>query len=188
MTSRAGRNTASGSFMTDDPIVPKRAICLVVMGVSGAGKSTLASALSARLGIPYVDADDFHSPANVEKMRRGEALTDEDRAGWLAALRRVLDEAETASGTVLACSALKATYRQALSVPSESRKLVFIHIDAETARRRVARRASHFMPMTLIESQFATLQPPADAIVVEATWPVHKAVRHVCDAIGVAPS
>jgi gluconokinase len=172
--------------MTEDPVAPAKATCLVVMGVSGAGKSTLASALGKHLGIPYVDADDYHSPANVDKMRRGEALTDADRAGWLAALQQVLDEAESGSGTVLACSALKETYRQALNVPSASRKLVFIHIDAETARRRVARRASHFMPMTLIESQFATLQPPADAIVVEATWPVHKSVLHVCEAIGVS--
>lgn len=169
--------------MTDAPPARTKARCLVVMGVSGAGKSTLASALGARLGIPYVDADDYHSPENIQKMRRGEPLTDEDRAGWLVTLRRLLDEREAAEGVVLACSALKDAYRLQLGVPSSTRGLVFIHIDPETARRRVARRTSHFMPMTLVEAQFATLQPPQDAITVEAAWPVHKAVRHVCDTL-----
>lgn len=169
--------------MTDAPSASTKLRCLVVMGVSGAGKSTLASALGARLGIPYVDADDYHSPENIEKMQRGEPLTDEDRAYWLATLCRLLDEGEAGEGIVLACSALKDSYRTQLGVPSPSRGLVFIHIDPETARRRVAGRNSHFMPMTLVEAQFATLQPPRDAMVVEAVWPVHKAVQHVCDAL-----
>lgn len=153
---------------------------MVVMGVAGAGKSTLAAALGAKFGISYVDADAYHPPANVEKMKSGQALTDEDRAGWLAALRRVLDDAASnGRGVVLACSALKSAYRDVLGVPGASRYLVFIHIDHDTARRRVARRVSHFMPSTLVDSQFATLEAPADAIVVEASWPVSRAVAHV---------
>jgi gluconokinase len=169
--------------MDNEPNERGKALCLVVMGVTGAGKSTLAAALGARLGIPYVDADSYHSPANVEKMKRGEPLTDEDRATWLAELRRVLEEAELGSGVVLACSALKDSYREVLGVPTPTRRLVFIRIDPEVARRRVARRVSHFMPMTLVESQFATLEPPSNATVVDATWPVHKAVLHVCDVL-----
>lgn len=169
--------------MTEGPSASTKIQCLVVMGVSGAGKSTLASALGARLGIRYVDADDYHSPENIQKMQRGEPLTDEDRKDWLATLCRLLDQGEEGEGIVLACSALKDSYRAQLGVPSPTRGLVFIHIDAETARRRVARRSSHFMPMTLVEAQFATLQPPRDAIVVEATWPIHKSVRHVCDTL-----
>lgn len=163
-----------------DDTTANSAPCLVVMGVAGAGKSTLASALGARFGIPYMDADAYHPPANVEKMKSGQALTDEDRAGWLATLRRVLDDATSnGHGVILACSALKAAYRDVLGVPGASRFLVYIHIDPETARRRVARRVSHYMPTTLVDSQFATLEAPADAIVVEAAWPVARAVAHV---------
>lgn len=157
---------------------------LIVMGVSGAGKSTLAAALSSRLRVPYVDADAHHPASNVEKMQRGQPLTDEDRAGWLQTLKGVVEQAERdETGLVLACSALKATYRQVLGVPSTHRHLVFIQIDPEVARRRVARRASHFMPSTLVDSQFAALEPPAHAIVVDATWPIARSVRHVCETI-----
>lgn len=169
--------------MNSGPSERGKALCLVVMGVTGAGKSTLAAALGARLGIRYVDADDYHPTSNVEKMKRGEPLTDDDRGGWLAELKRVLDEAESTAGVVLACSALKDSYRQALGVPTPTRRLVFIQIDPEAARRRVARRRSHFMPMTLVESQFSTLQPPRDAIVVDATWPVQKSVDHIRDVL-----
>jgi gluconokinase len=166
-----------------------RAPCLVVMGVAGAGKSTLASALGAGFGLPYLDADAYHPPANVEKMKRGEALNDEDRAGWLATLRGLLDGAEAnGHGIVLACSALKTTYRSVLGVPAQGRFLIYIQIDPETARRRVSRRVSHFMPPTLIDSQFATLEPPKDAIIVDAAWPVQRAVKHVCDVVREALS
>lgn len=166
-----------------------RAPCLVVMGVAGAGKSTLASALGTGFGLPYLDADAYHPPANVEKMKRGEPLTDDDRAGWLASLRGLLDQAEgNGHGIVLACSALKATYREVLGVPGEGRFLIYIQIDQETARRRVARRVSHYMPPTLVDSQFAALEPPKDAIIVEAAWPVQRAVKHVCAVVREALS
>lgn len=166
-----------------------RAPCLVVMGVAGAGKSTLASALGTAFGLPYFDADAYHPPANVEKMKRGEPLTDEDRAGWLETLRTLIEQAEgNGHGVVLACSALKATYREVLGVPGAGRFLVYIRIDPETARRRVSRRASHFMPTTLVESQFAALEPPDDAIIVEAAWPVQRAVTHVCGIVRQALS
>lgn len=166
-----------------------RAPCLIVMGVAGAGKSTLASALGAEFGLPYLDADAYHPPENVEKMKRGEPLTDQDRAGWLATLRGLLEQSEAnGRGVVLACSALKETYRQLLNVPSTGRFLVYIHIDPEAARRRVSRRVSHYMPSTLVESQFATLEPPKDAIVVDASWPVQRAAKHVCAVVRQALS
>lgn len=164
-----------------------RAPCLVVMGVAGAGKSTLAAALGAGFGLPYLDADSYHPPENVEKMKRGEPLTDEDRAGWLVTLRGLLDQAQASGhGVVLACSALKATYRDVLGIPGEGRFLIYIRIDEETARRRVSRRVAHYMPPTLIDSQFATLEPPQDAIVVEASWPVQRSVAHVCAVVRAA--
>jgi gluconokinase len=173
----------------DESCESTRAPCLVVMGVAGAGKSTLASALGTGFGLPYLDADAYHPPANVEKMKRGEALTDEDRVGWLATLRGLLDQAEAnGHGIVLACSALKANYREVLGVPGGRRFLIYIQIDHETARRRVSRRVSHYMPPTLVDSQFAALEPPKDAIIVEAAWPVQRAVRHVCDVVRDAMS
>lgn len=168
----------------DESCETPRAPCLVVMGVAGAGKSTLASALGAGFGLPYLDADAYHPPTNVEKMKRGEPLTDEDRAGWLATLRDLIDQAAAnGRGLVLACSALKTTYRDLLGVPGPGRFLIYIQIDPETARRRVSRRVSHFMPPTLVDSQFAALEPPKDAIIVDAAWPVQRAVAHVCDVV-----
>ncbi len=161
---------------------------IVVMGVSGAGKSTLARALSDALNLQFMDGDDYHPPSNVEKMRNGQPLTDEDRAGWLSTLRTLLDEADKRQapqwqGAVLACSALKHRYREALGVDPVRRPLVYIDVSSTVAHQRVARRQSHYMPATLVDSQFDALEVPTDAIVVSYEWKLTQSTAHVVQAL-----
>ncbi|MDN3921608.1 gluconokinase [Roseateles violae] len=132
---------------------------LVVMGVAGCGKSSLGQALAERLGWPYIEGDAHHSPANIAKMRAGEALTDADRGGWLARLGELL--AASPGGAVLACSALKKSYREGLRAASPGLRFVFLDIERELALQRVAGRGDrHLFPVSLVDSQFATLESP----------------------------
>ena len=132
---------------------------LVVMGVAGCGKSVVGRKVAQALGVPLIEGDDFHPPANIAKMRQGVPLTDEDRAGWLRELGAQL--ARHPQGAVLACSALKRAYRDTLraAVP----RLHFLHlaISQDEALARVAARTDHFYPPTLVASQFAALEDPA---------------------------
>ncbi len=134
----------------------------IVMGVSGSGKSTVGIALAAACGWPFVDADDLHSPANKAKMAAHHPLTDEDRAGWLAAVRRQMD-AWAAAGTsgVIACSALKRRYRDVLRDGAGPVRFVYLDIPREILAARLLHRHGHFMPPDLLDSQLATLEPPA---------------------------
>ena len=139
---------------------------LVVMGVSGCGKTTLGAALAARLGAGFVDADDLHPPANRAKMARGEALTDGDRAPWLDLVAGVL---RNRAPVVVACSALRRAYRDRLREAGEVR---FLHLAAprEVIAARLAARQGHFMPASLLDSQYATLEPPGpdEAVTLDA--------------------
>ena len=129
---------------------------VLVMGVSGSGKTTLGELLAARLGVPFVDGDDLHPPANVEKMRRGRPLTDEDRIPWLDAVGERLAE----GSVVLACSALKRAYRDRLREAAPGLRLVYLDGSAGLLRHRMEHRVGHYMPPRLLESQFAALEPP----------------------------
>ncbi len=131
---------------------------IVVMGVSGSGKSTVGSALARRLGVPFLDADTLHPPANVAKMTAGEPLDDDDRYPWLENVGGWL--AGRPAG-VVSCSALKRKYRDQLRVHCP--RVEFLHLDGspETIGRRLAARSGHFMPAALLRSQFATLEPIA---------------------------
>ena len=132
---------------------------IVVMGVSGSGKSTIASMLAQRLHWVYEDADWFHPKSNIEKMHHGEPLNDEDRWPWLLAIAEWIDATRSAGGHgVVACSALKRAYRDILIGDRRDVRLVFLKGDRDLIARRIAARANHFMPSTLLESQFATLQ------------------------------
>jgi gluconokinase len=146
---------------------------IILMGVSGSGKTTIGQSLSRSLGWPFYDADDFHPPANVERMRRGIALTDEERQPWLAALARLIEETLGAEQSlVLACSALKAAYREALmprGANADDVRFVYLRVPAEVAAARISNRRGHFMPASLVPSQFAALEEPADATVINAT-------------------
>ncbi|QRE72779.1 gluconokinase [Methylobacterium aquaticum] len=142
-----------------NPIPPA---VIVVMGVSGSGKSTVASLLAGRLGWEFEDGDDFHPPANVEKMQAGHPLTDEDRWPWLAAIAAWIDRlrAEGRHG-VVTCSALKRAYREILVGDRPDVRLVYLKGDRDLIGRRMAARHGHFMPTSLLDSQFRTLEEPA---------------------------
>ena len=132
---------------------------VVIMGVAGSGKSTLARVLAERLGVPMIEGDEFHSLASLEKMRSGMPLDDEDRETWLARLGAQLRSQE--HGAVLGCSALKQRYREQLRAARSPLYFVFLDIDRDSARARVAARAgSHPFPAALIDSQFVALEPP----------------------------
>jgi gluconokinase len=133
---------------------------VVLMGVSGAGKSTVGVLLAERLGLSFRDADDFHPPANIAKMSRGEALTDADRLPWLDAIAAHL-EAHRTTGCVVTCSALKRAYRDRLRDASPGLRFVHLHGDMALVAARQGARQGHFMPASLVASQFATLEPPA---------------------------
>lgn len=133
---------------------------VVVMGVAGSGKSTVAARLAARLGCELAEADAFHSPANVAKMSAGIPLDDEDRRPWLAEIAAWIRERDQAGrSAVVACSALKRAYRDVLRAASPH--VVFVHLAAapELAAARVQGRAGHFMPESLVASQYAALEP-----------------------------
>jgi gluconokinase len=147
---------------------------VAVMGVTGSGKSTVGIALAKRMGAPFADADDFHSPENVAKMRSGVPLTDEDRRPWLLAIGAWLAEHDGA-GAVVTCSALKRAYRDTLREAAPTVTFLHLHGDKDTVRKRVAGRAGHFMPESLVDSQFADLEPlgPGErGVVVDFALPV----------------
>lgn len=155
------------------------------MGVSGCGKTTVGRTLAGRLGCDFLDADDFHPPENVAKMRGGTPLTDDDRAGWLDRLRAEI-ETRLASGTnaVLACSALRERYRTRLRQPGEPVHLAYLRGDYDTIAARLTGRAGHYMPPTLLRSQFATLEEPgAEAIVVPVELTPDQAAARILGAL-----
>ena len=162
---------------------------LVVMGVSGCGKTAAGAALAKALGARFIEGDRLHPPENVERMARGEPLTDELRAGWLEAVGQALRAAVLGDeGAVAACSALKRIYRDRLKRSEPS--IVFIHlvISREEAFRRVANRRGHYMPASLVDSQFATLEPPGadeNAFSVSAERPVEEIVMAVMEFLAV---
>jgi gluconokinase len=136
---------------------------VLVMGVAGVGKTTIGAALAHALGWRFIDADDYHPPQNVAKMKGGIPLEDEDRWPWLSRLNKVLREEENA---VLACSALKEKYRHRLLQGIAHFAVVYLHGSAELIRSRMQARAHHYMPASLLESQLAALEPPAGAIAI----------------------
>ncbi|WP_245196904.1 MULTISPECIES: gluconokinase [Labrys] len=141
--------------------VPPLPTALIVMGVSGAGKSSIGERLGLRLGWAFRDGDSFHPPANVAKMHAGIPLTDEDRWPWLAAIAAWIDELRGAGQHgVVACSALKRGYRDALRDGHADVRFVFLEGSADVIAARLAKRKDHFMPPSLLASQFATLEPP----------------------------
>jgi gluconokinase len=140
-----------------------RPTCIVVMGVSGSGKSTVAAGLVERLGWDFAEGDDFHPPANVEKMRSGTPLDDEDRWPWLRTLAGWIGEHEQAgTSAVVTCSALKRVYRDLLRDGHPSVWFAHVTADRELLRERVEHRPGHYMPSSLLESQLATLEPLQD--------------------------
>jgi gluconokinase len=172
-----------------DPIPAPVPPWIVVMGICGCGKSSVGGAVARALCVPMIEGDAFHPAANVEKMRAGHALDDADRAGWLDLLAGQL--AAHPGGAVLACSALKRAYRDRLRRAVPRLRFVFLALTREEALARVAGRAGHFMPPSMVDSQLATLEPPAgevDVVTVDATDPVATIVARVSAALSQAPT
>ncbi len=145
----------------------KNVLAIVLMGVSGSGKTTIGTALAKKLCATFADADDYHTAANKAKMAAGHPLDDEDRAPWLKILNGVLLGWVTEGKQgVLACSALKAEYRQTLGAGIADGKIGFVWLDGskELIASRLAARENHYMHLNMLESQLATLEPPADAL------------------------
>jgi gluconokinase len=141
---------------------------ILIMGVSGSGKTTIGKVLASELHWKFQDADDFHSPANIEKMRQGIPLSDDDRHIWLQALRQAIDQAlQTNTNLILACSALKTAYRQRLGKQSDRVKFVYLQGSFELIEQRLKQRQGHYMKDNLLRSQFDDLEEPDDAIKVE---------------------
>lgn len=136
---------------------------ILLMGVSGSGKSTIGAALAQKLGWPYADADEFHPPANVAKMRSGEPLTDDDRWPWLKAIAAHIDETRAEGRhAIVSCSALKRVYRDILIGARDDVRLVLLDGTKEEIFARMSARKDHFMPLALLDSQFATLERPGE--------------------------
>jgi gluconokinase len=160
---------------------------IVVMGPTGSGKTTIGSLLAQQLGWDFVDADQFHSAANKEKMHQGIPLTDADRAPWLAAIHQQIEQwiAEKRN-VVLACSALKQSYRDLLWRGGDI-KLVYLKGSYELIAQRLLTRHGHFADEHILAGQFADLEEPADAITVDISAPPEKIVEEICRRLGLQP-
>ncbi len=158
---------------------------ILIMGVTGSGKTKIGGMLAAELGWPFFDADDFHSSANIRKMSSGIPLTDEDRRPWLDQLRALISEqnARDKHG-VLACSALKHSYRKVLRSGANVR-VVYLQADAKLIEKRLAGRKNHFMSRRLIDSQFHVLEEPKLAITIPAKWSPEKIVEAIRSEVGI---
>ena len=156
---------------------------IVIMGVSGSGKSTIGRSLAAELGWPFFEGDDFHSAANVEKMANGIALTDADRADWLAALAHLIrDLSRDRRSGVLACSALKQSYRETLGQNISNVQFIYLKGDYDLILKRLQARQGHYMRSELLKSQFEALEEPGQALVVDVAQPVAIIVRQIRQA------
>jgi gluconokinase len=167
---------------------PGETIVIVVMGVAGSGKTTVGQALAAAVGWRFVDADDHHAAASVAKMAHGEPLDDGDRWPWLDRLRAIIEGAlAQEDGLVLACSALKASYRTRLAGGDAGGRVRFVYLAGtpELLRARLAHRPGHFMKPGMLDSQLATLEVPSDAVTVDVALPVAAQVAGIRAALGV---
>ncbi len=158
---------------------------VVLMGVTGAGKTTVGRRLAAALGWKFYDADDFHARASVEKMARGVALDDADRGPWIEALREVVREGlARGESAVLACSALKESYRARLLLDGRVR-LVYLKGDAGLIRSRLRARRGHFMSPAMLDGQLAALEEPRDALRVDVSAPPDELVKTIREGLGI---
>jgi carbohydrate kinase (thermoresistant glucokinase family) len=158
---------------------------IVVMGVTGCGKTTVGRLLAQHLSLPFIEGDQFHPKENIEKMRSGTPLTDEDRFPWLKALAGELKRQEQQKGAVLACSALKEHYREMLQQGlREPITWIYLEGSEETLRERIKTRQGHFMPEGLLRSQLETLEIPAYAYTFSIEKPPERIAAKIADIIG----
>lgn len=158
---------------------------IMLIGVTGSGKSTVGRLLAAQLGWQFCEGDDFHPAANLAKMTRGVPLDDEDRKPWLQAIQRVIrDAVEKRENVVIACSALKESYRSMLQVEGE---VIFVYLKADSAliQQRLKKRTGHFMNPVLIASQFDTLEEPNQALQIDAALTPAEIVLVIRDQLAI---
>jgi gluconokinase len=162
-------------------------VTIVLMGVTGTGKSTVGRLLAGQLHWTFVEGDEFHPKANVEKMRQGTPLNDDDREPWLEAVRKRLEQArQRGENVVLACSALKHSYQHYLAdFAPEDIRFVYLFGSPEVIQQRLANRKAHFMNPALLASQFEALEPPEDAIRVEINQPPTAIVAEIRTKLGI---
>jgi len=156
---------------------------IIVMGVTGSGKTTIGRLLAERFAFRHYEGDHFHPPGNIQKMSRSIPLTDQDRLPWLRRLQRVLQEDKQASA-VVSCSALKESYRRILA--GDDTWFVYLRASPELVRARLRNRTGHFMPPSLVDSQFADLEEPDNAVVVNAANEAVAIVDQIAKALGLA--
>jgi gluconokinase len=159
---------------------------VIVMGVSGSGKTTIGRLLAETLGWSFHEGDDLHPPANVQKMATGLPLTDADRLPWLMELRRLIERyAADGENAVIACSALKASYRKILAGGLDGVRFVHLTGSRDLIRERLAQRQGHFMKAKMLDSQLAALEPPSHAVEVDVTGSPEEIVAEIRRRLGV---
>jgi gluconokinase len=159
---------------------------IILMGVSGVGKTTIGRLLAQDLGWPFYDGDDFHPQTNIDKMRQGIPLTDADRDAWLAALRHLIDALiQDRQSAILACSALKHTYRERLGHDRREVRFIYLKGDYTLIQQRLQARHGHFMPADLLSSQFSTLEEPSDVPVIDVAQEPEALVQLIKSALGL---
>lgn len=180
-----------GLRLTGELRTPRLMSLHIVMGVSGCGKSSVARMLAEASGGDFLDADDFHPPANRAKMAAGIPLQDEDRWGWLDLLNAELSSRSASSRpTFLACSALRRVYRERLASGLPGLRFIYLKGSRECIGERLAARTGHFMPAALLESQFTTLEEPqeGEALIVPIDQPLEEVVRTALASLGTLES
>ncbi|MCW5799118.1 MAG: gluconokinase [Nitrospira sp.] len=165
----------------------RRILIILIMGVSGAGKTTIGRCLADVLGWRFVEGDEFHPPANIDKMRTGHPLTDADRRPWLERLHvAIVDQVRMNQPAVIACSVLKATYRTIVEEGcGDCLRLVYLKGTADLFRERLAGRRGHFMRPELLDSQLAILEEPADALLIDAALPPDAIVLQIRRSLAI---
>lgn len=159
---------------------------IVVMGVAGSGKTTVGKLLAEKLNWKFADADDYHPTANVIKMTAGHALSDQDRAPWLQILSANIAEwTSNSESTVLACSALKASYRELLQI-NDAVSIVYLRGDFHLFEKRLSDRQGHFMKTTMLQSQFKILEEPEGAVIIDASENPESIVREICATLALS--
>lgn len=153
---------------------------VIVMGVSGSGKTTIGKMLAELLHWEFYDADSFHSQANIEKMSRGIPLNDKDRLPWLQTIQKAMQKwLEQNKNVVLACSALKDSYRQALCLDKKQVQIVYLKGSIELIAQRLAQRQNHFMKAELLQSQFLSLEEPKEVIIIDIAQPPQAIIQEI---------
>ena len=152
-------------------------MCILIMGVAGCGKTSIGSLLAKKINAFFIEADNFHGKANIKKMSSGNPLNDEDRYGWLIKIKNEILKRKEKQNLIVACSSLKEKYRELLGIGNY--KLVFLKVDKLTAKNRINNRDDHFMPETLVDSQFSILEEPKNALVFEQNLDQNEIVNEI---------